>query len=458
MKIIARKGTERSAPHSFVVVVENRRDPGFITLAPSRPRPGQSFLATLADEDGGVDSLEWEWTGGKKPGGVQGQVSLHGQRWLATAADVGQQIHVKTRYRDNFGRDSTEAVTETILDVPEAPPDFKASPGDRQVTLTWGEAANGGDPITHYETRYRRSDRQWSDTWSQVGGGAGARTRTISPLTNGQQYVFQVRAENGIGDGAAADTLATPVDPRPQILGPDTTRVGEGRHAGVVATFKVADTGRSVTWESLAGLDGAKFTLTRQVGVDTVLGLVEFKKAPDYEAPDDHDYDREYEVRIVARRGTLRSEAHDFVAVVENRDDPGTMTLSPSAPRVGETVTATLIDTDGGVRDTVWPWPRGGRGQRPVPVGPHVKGEGAQQRRGPAPAGPGGLHRQPWPGQGRGRHHRGGPGQHAERGRLADGLRRRPQRHPDLDGRQRATGPPSSATSTSRAVPRPGTP
>ena len=279
LEIVARKGAERSAPHSFVVVVENRRDPGFITLAPPRPRPGQTFLATLADEDGGVDSLEWEWTGGRSV--IQGgqAPSLHASGREARPADVGKQIRVTASYRDNYGRDSAMAVTDTILDVPEAPPDFKASPGDRQVTLTWGEAANGGDPITHYETRYRRSDRQWSDTWSQVGGGAGARTRTISPLTNGQQYVFQVRAENGIGDGAAADTLATPVDPRPQILGPDTTRVGEGRHAGVVATFKVADTGRSVTWESLAGLDGAKFTLTRQVGVDTVLGLVEFKKA-----------------------------------------------------------------------------------------------------------------------------------------------------------------------------------
>ena len=130
--------------------------------------------------------------------------------------------------------------------------------------------------------------------------------------------------------------------------------------SGVVDTFKVADTGGRVTWEPLAGRDGAKFTLTRQVVVGAVLGLVEFKKAPDYEAPDDHDHDREYEVRIVARRGTLRSAAHDFVAVVENRDDPGTITLSPSAPRIGETVTATLVDTDSGVRDTVWTWPRHG--------------------------------------------------------------------------------------------------
>ena len=279
-----------------------------------------------------------------------------------TGLTNGTAYTFEVRAENDIGDGPASSVTATPATVPEAPPNFQARPGDGQVALTWEEAANGGDAITHYETRHRRSDRTAWGSWSTVAGNAGARSRTISSLTNGQKYAFQVRAENGVGDGDGADTLATPVAPRPQITGPDTVRVGE-RHAGVVDTFKVADTGGRVTWEPLAGRDGAKFTLTRQVVVGAVLGLVEFKKAPDYEAPDDHDHDREYEVRIVARRGTLRSEAHDFVAVVENRDDPGTMTLSPSAPRMGETVTATLIDLDGGVRDTVWTWvPVGGAG------------------------------------------------------------------------------------------------
>ena len=53
----------------------------------------------------------------------------------------------------------------------------------------------------------------------------------------------------------------------------------------MVDTFKVADPQGRATWDPLAGADRAKFTLTKVVAPDTVLGLLWFKKAPDYEAP-----------------------------------------------------------------------------------------------------------------------------------------------------------------------------
>ena len=41
---------------------------------------------------------------------------------------------------------------------------------------------------------------------------ASARSRTVSSLTNGTAYTFEVRAKNGVGYGSAASASATPAD------------------------------------------------------------------------------------------------------------------------------------------------------------------------------------------------------------------------------------------------------
>ena len=53
--------------------------------------------------------------------------------------------------------------------------------------------------------------------------------------------------------------------------------------------------------------------------------------------------------------GTGKSaEAVTSAAVTE--DDDGSVTLSPASPEVGDTVTATLSDPDGGVTGATWQW------------------------------------------------------------------------------------------------------
>ena len=63
-------GTAWSAPWALVVTVTNEDDPGTFTFSgPPRPRVGETFQATLADEDGGAEIDEededrnqgWTW-------------------------------------------------------------------------------------------------------------------------------------------------------------------------------------------------------------------------------------------------------------------------------------------------------------------------------------------------------------------------------------------------------------
>ena len=94
--------------------------------------------------------------------------------------------------------------------APGAPANLTATVGDEQVALSWGAAAGSGSDILRYEYRYAASGRAYDDAWTTVSGAGNARSVTISGLTNGTEYRFQVRAVNSVGDGTAGEVRATP--------------------------------------------------------------------------------------------------------------------------------------------------------------------------------------------------------------------------------------------------------
>ena len=80
--------------------------------------------------------------------------------------------------------------------VPSAPRNLEALGGDEQVTLSWeAPEDDGGFPITDYEYLISRSGRGWIST------GSTETTHTVTELTNGRVYLFQVRAVSAAGAG-----------------------------------------------------------------------------------------------------------------------------------------------------------------------------------------------------------------------------------------------------------------
>ena len=99
-------------------------------------------------------------------------------------------------------------------DVPSAPRDLSANPGDGEVTLSWSAPTNdGGAEITGYEYRYAPQSDPLPDDWTAVGGSATTEV-IVTGLDNGTTYRFQVRAVNADDEeGSTASATATPVEP-----------------------------------------------------------------------------------------------------------------------------------------------------------------------------------------------------------------------------------------------------
>lgn len=99
----------------------------------------------------------------------------------------------------------------TAIVRPTAPQQVQATPGRRQLTITWQPPANdGGAPITKYVIRVTHSED--SAMYEAVGT-----SLTVDNLVGGTEYLVEVSAMNAAGPGVAglgpaASTRATPLD------------------------------------------------------------------------------------------------------------------------------------------------------------------------------------------------------------------------------------------------------
>ena len=143
-----------------------------------------------------------------------------------TANDTVTLTHSAASTDSDYQGITIAGVTVTVTDnddndtAPGAPRDLGTAPGDGRVTLAWtAPGSDGGAAIEKY--RYRVSANagsSWDPDWTDVPDGADAgdsaadeTTFTVSGLSNGTEYVFQLRAVNSVGEGPAASAADTPV-------------------------------------------------------------------------------------------------------------------------------------------------------------------------------------------------------------------------------------------------------
>ena len=108
---------------------------------------------------------------------------------------------------------SSKEVTITITDndapPPAKPTNLTATEGYRQITLNWDDPGNSA--IDDYQFRQKAGSGSYG-SWTDIAGSdATTTTHTVTGLTNGTTYTFQVRAGNGMINGTASEEVsATP--------------------------------------------------------------------------------------------------------------------------------------------------------------------------------------------------------------------------------------------------------
>ena len=186
-------------------------------------RVGQTLTAVTADiqDADGLGDFAYQW----KADGTNIAEAMDSSYTL-TNNEVGKRITVTVSFTDGIGTEETvtSQPTAAVRDaasaaspggggglpppsnpMPSAPRNLVAIGGDEQVTLTWDAPEDDDDDaITDYEYRI-----DGKGSWISIG--STDTTHTVTGLTNGTAYVFQVRAVNAAGSSPYSNRAeATP--------------------------------------------------------------------------------------------------------------------------------------------------------------------------------------------------------------------------------------------------------
>ena len=127
--------------------------------------------------------------------------------YTPTQVLAGRKLRARALYDDGHGtgKRAESAKTDAVIGKPGKPGNLSASPGSiyTRVDLSWTAAAANGSSITDYQYQYLKSGTTSWSAWTSMGV---VTSYTVSGLTSGASYDFRVRAVNGVGEGAYAQT------------------------------------------------------------------------------------------------------------------------------------------------------------------------------------------------------------------------------------------------------------
>ena len=183
---------------------------------------GTAFTATFTFNEDVVGFVvgDIRVAGGAADNFVRTSARVYTARITPTDAYTNVAIDVNAGVAQDGAANDNEAAVQVIVPhaAPTAPRNFQAQAGDTQVTLSWQAPVRAGSTaITGYQYRQRAGGGAWGN-WQNIPtsapGQANDDSFTVTGLTNGTAYTFEVRAVNAAGKGAAsASASETPVAP-----------------------------------------------------------------------------------------------------------------------------------------------------------------------------------------------------------------------------------------------------
>ena len=193
------------------------------------PAPTVSLMATTervrisasVSSNGGSAITKWEW---RFKGGAFGNYSPwhtvsnavgNSMVYSAVAQAHGNTYTYQVRAVNAVGNGTSTEESIVVAGLPHSPPaaTFTVTAGNASVTLA-ATTSDGGASISRWEYRQKAGSANYG-SWQKVSGSAGTKlSTTVTSLTNGTTYRYQVRAVNSFGAGpASTEKSATPAVP-----------------------------------------------------------------------------------------------------------------------------------------------------------------------------------------------------------------------------------------------------
>ena len=151
---------------------------------------------------------------------------------------------------------------------PTSPAYLRAEPGDEAAVLTWSRANNPA--IVRYQVRFGAGEAPRYGAWADLpSSGPQTDTHTVSKLTNGTRYTFELRAVDDVGPGEAASASITlAAAPSSVVAVPDaalrellTFHLGRASNAPITQGDLAKLTELNGGLHEIADLTGLEFTL-----------------------------------------------------------------------------------------------------------------------------------------------------------------------------------------------------
>ncbi|MFP2904506.1 fibronectin type III domain-containing protein [Pyxidicoccus sp. 3LFB2] len=251
------------------------RLPGAPTSVSATPGDGQATVSWTPPTDNGGSPI----TGYTVQALAQGAQPKSVQSGAASVTVTGltngtaYTFVVAATNAKGDGAASAPSAAVTPRTVPGAPFDLSATPGNRQVEVSWKAPTDAGMPITRYVVEVRQGE---TVVKSQEVTGLSA---TLTGLTNGTTYSFTVTAANTVIAGpASAAIVATPRT----VPGAPGISAMAGLNKVVVVTLTVTDdggspvTGFTIHMTSRAGIARTVTSTTPEVEISGLENGVTF--------------------------------------------------------------------------------------------------------------------------------------------------------------------------------------
>ena len=335
------------------VNIQNLEEPGTVTLSSVQPQEDILLTATLEDGDG-ANGIRWQWYRASSQSSTGTALAgATSTSYTPISDDVGNYLRVVATYDDPHGDDETAvavSVNRVLAVNPDnVPPEFPTD-GDysRSIRKNTRAGTNLGAPVRATDANNDRLTYSIPPSdYFEINQSTGQlRTKVMLDHELDDEHTVIVTAADPGDLRSSVDVTITveDVDETPVISGPSMVDFAEGA-AGTVATYTATDPDdKGIDW-MLTGSDDDAFTLSSG-------GVLTFNAVPDFETKS------QYRTTIEAREqspGT--SVARVSVTIrITNVDEDGMVAVPVSEPRVGQQLTPTVEDPDGGVGSIEWKW------------------------------------------------------------------------------------------------------